>query len=210
MINKTDNNTGEIIKLKILNCNINLSFYFVAVSTFFLIIGQKCFLLTVFSSLIHEIGHIFAIINCGEKISKIKINAFSIDIEQNYNYNTSEKKELFILLCGPITNLSLFLIFIISYKILNFNIFKIFSIQNLIIGILNLMPIYSLDGGQILLIFLRRRLNVNVADKILFIISIIFILPITTLSFFLIIKSNFNFSLLILIFYLISLLLKNN
>lgn len=156
----------------------------------------------------HESGHIFAIINSGKEISKIKVNAFSIDIEQNYSCNISEKKELFILLCGPFVNLLFFIIFSVLYKTLNFDIFKIFSIQNLIIGILNLMPIYSLDGGQILLIFLKRRFNINAADKILFIISIIFILPITTLGFFLIIKSNFNFSLLILTFYLISLFLK--
>ena len=156
----------------------------------------------------HESGHIFAIIHCGKKISKIKINAFSIDMEQNYSYNTPEKKELFILLCGPLVNLIFCIIFSLLHKIFNLDIFKIFSIQNLIIGILNLMPIYSLDGGQILLIFLKHKFSIGTADKILFIISIIFIVPITTLGFFLIIKSDSNFSLLILTFYLISLFLK--
>lgn len=70
------------------------------------------------------------------------------------------------------------------------------------------MPIYSLDGGQILLIFLKKKFNIYNSNMILFIISIIFIIPITTLGFFIAIKSNFNFSLLILIFYLISLFLN--
>jgi len=158
--------------------------------------------------MIHEIGHILAIIKYGKKISEIKINAFSIDIEQNYSFNMSNKKELVILLCGPLINLIFFAIFALFYKILNLNILKIFSIQNLIIGILNLMPIYSLDGGQILFIFLRQKFNIYNANMILFIISIIFILPITTLGFLLAIRSSFNFSLLIFIFYLISLFLK--
>lgn len=105
-------------------------------------------------------------------------------------------------------NLLFFIICFLIYKFLKLNIFKIFSIQNLIIGILNFMPIYSLDGGQILLIFLKQKFGIYIANMILFIISIIFIIPITTLGFFIAIKSNFNFSLLILIFYLISLFLK--
>ena len=176
---------------------------------FFLVTNQKYFLSTIFFSIIHEFGHILAIIKYDKKISGVKINAFSIDIEQNYDFNISNKKELVVLLCGPLINLIFFAIFALFYKILNLNIFKIFSIQNLIIGILNLLPIYSLDGGQILFIFLKQKFDIYNSNMILFIISIIFILPITALGFLLVAKSDFNFSLLILIFYLISLFLKN-
>lgn len=176
---------------------------------FFLVTNQKYFLSTIFFSITHEFGHILAIIKYDKKISGVKINAFSIDIEQNYDFNISNKKELVVLLCGPLINLIFFAIFALFYKILNLNIFKIFSIQNLIIGILNLLPIYSLDGGQILFIFLKQKFDIYNSNMILFIISIIFILPITALGFLLVAKSDFNFSLLILIFYLISLFLKN-
>lgn len=101
----------------------------------------------IISSILHELGHIVSYRFFIKRWPEIKISIFGfkmINDIQNSNFN------IVILLFGPLVN---FLIVIISSFVLYFK-FKldiyVLLCVNIIIFVLNVMPIYYLDGGQIL------------------------------------------------------------
>lgn len=198
-----------MVKLKIFNQNIELSFYFVAVCSVFLLLESKIFLITFIVSLLHECGHIIAILMSNINISKIKINAFSVDMVQNNCHNLPYSKEIFIILSGPVLNIILCILSEFAYSILKIEFLKLFSIQNFIVGILNLLPISSLDGGRILLILLEKQFDEYTSYRMSCIVSVIFIIPIFLLGFCAVLR-NFNFSILILAIYLSSFIIIRN
>lgn len=121
----------------------------------FLLTNQlEIYALVMLFALIHELGHLLSGIILGFEADSLKVMplGFSIEFKTNIdNYNRKilksnilTLKKLFINLAGPMTN---FIIILIScFMGLNENI--IYS--NLIIFIINLLPIYPLDGGRIL------------------------------------------------------------
>ena len=93
--------------------------------------------------------------------------------------------------------------------ILKIEFLNLFSIQNSIVGFINLLPISSLDGGRVLLILLEKKIDYYTSYKISCIVSVIFIIPIFLLGFCAVLR-NFNFSILILAIYLSSLIIIRN
>ena len=86
-----------------------------------------------------------------------------------------------------------------------------FAISNLSVGMFNLLPVLSLDGGQLIFIILRQRVGADKAEKIVDIITFITIFPLAVLGFIVLFESKYNFSLLFVCVYLIvSLLTRGN
>lgn len=82
---------------------------------------------------------------------------------------------------------------------------------NLCTGLFNMLPVMSLDGGQLMYVILCRKFSEKSAEKIINITAVIILFPLTVLGFMLLLNSKYNFSLLFVCSYLIaSLLCKNN
>lgn len=79
--------------------------------------------------------------------------------------------------------------------------------ENLILGFFNILPIESLDGGQILYIFLSNKMQNDKAIVFLEVISFIILLPLAVIGFYMLLKSKYNFSLLLISCYLISVII---
>lgn len=131
---------------------INYSFFFLCL--FSLYIGYFNYLLLfLLSLLIHEIGHLLFI-----KIYNIKINSFSLSLYggclniNQIQYNSTKKyKKLLIYSGGVFLNSLCYLLFKNT----------LFSKINLIYFIFNLLPIYPLDGYNILKIFIKNNRIIN-------------------------------------------------
>lgn len=79
------------------------------------------------------------------------------------------------------------------------------------VGLFNLIPVMSLDGGQLLYLLLSRRFDEALAERLVNIVTFLFIFPLAAVGFLLLLKSKYNFSLLFVCIYLVlSLVLKNN
>lgn len=164
--------------------------------------------LGIFSALLHELGHLLAMQIKGSFVREIDFGLVNIDIlDDTFKGESSDKNQLFVLLSGAAFNFIVATFMLLIYFLSRVNIFKIFGIQNFIVGTLNLFPISQLDGGRILFILISKKLDIVLADKILKIISIVFLLPIIVLGFIILVKSRYNFSLLILGCYLLSYIL---
>lgn len=145
---------------------------------------------------------------CKKNLSFVKINAFSVDIIQK-DLLLSYSQELFILTCGPVLNIIFYIIFQAIYSIIKIEILESFAVQNLLIGIMNLLPISSLDGGQILSIVLKKFFDDEKSYRISCIVSVVFIIPLISFGFYLFLQS-FNISIFILMIYLSSFLIIRN
>ena len=145
---------------------------------------------------VHECGHFFTALFLNVEVDKIYIYPFGGISKINMNLNISQKKELIILIMGPIFQFIGYLILI------NIDFFKsyyqIIKIYNYGILCFNLLPIYPLDGGRLLNIFLSLKLNYKKS----LICSIINSYLIVFFMFLIFIK-NYSVNLLIIILFLL-------
>lgn len=184
-----------MIKFKIFGIYISISFLFVSLLCWFLIYDvDRIFLCYFVSSIFHELAHIMALSNFSVKIKQISLKVFGFSIKRIQQLPFL--KEIVVLFSGCFSNFILILIFMLSKN-------KTAILVNLIILILNLLPIEFLDGGQILKLFLDRFLSNEKSFKICKNISILFslVLFVVFLNIILYYK-NFKFIFLLFIYIL--------
>lgn len=111
----------------------------------FLIFKQlEMYILFMIFVIIHEFFHLLTGIILGYKIKSLKIEILGISLGFHENINKYNNiRKIIILMMGPISNIIIALIF---------DFLKLPKIVyvNLVIAIFNLLPVYPLDGGQIL------------------------------------------------------------
>ena len=100
---------------------------------------------------IHELGHALTGIILGYKLEKIVFYPLGGITIFNLPINIPLKKELLILIMGPITQ-------IIGYIFLK-KYFSFITIYHYTLLIFNLLPLYPLDGGKILNIICSYHFN---------------------------------------------------
>ena len=171
---------GEVMSIKI---NLNI---FLFVILFILTNQIEIYSLVMLFALIHELGHLLCGVLLGFEAECLRIMplGFSIHFKTNiddYNIKIGKSnfltiKKLFINIAGPITNL---IIILIGY-LMKWNSNILYA--NLIIFIINMIPIYPLDGGRIvknvLKILIGNRKSREYANKI----SNFFVIVITVIS----------------------------
>ena len=165
------------MKIK-LNLNI-----FLFLILFFITNQIEVYALVMVFALIHEVAHLICGVFLGFKPDTLKIMplGFSIEFEtniQDYNKkiiksNMLAVKKILIALAGPFVNL------IIVIIVLIFNVDTNIVYANLIILIFNLLPIYPLDGGRILINILKILYGNRKANKYTNTIRNVFIILLT-------------------------------
>ena len=150
--------------------------------------------------LLHELGHAITGITLGLKIKKININVLGLSIEfENYGKERINNK-IIIDIAGPAINIISFIIAVIFKK-------EEIAYINILLAIINLLPIYPLDGGRIVKNVLLKKYNykqvVGYTEKISKDILII----ITAISSILILYIK-NVGIFLIIIYLWSIALK--
>lgn len=128
----------------------------VDVKIFFIIIlyifmqSTKIFALTFIFILLHELGHLVTGITIGLKVKKINIHISGLSVEfENYGKQRNANK-IVVDIAGPLINIIALVIAIIIKQ-------EEIAYINLLLAIVNLLPIYPLDGGQILRTLLIKR-----------------------------------------------------
>ena len=102
--------------------------------------------------LLHELGHAITGIILGLKIKKININVFGLSIEfENYGKERINNK-IIIDMAGPAINIISFIVAVIFKK-------EEIAYINILLAIINLLPIYPLDGGRIVKNVLLKKYN---------------------------------------------------
>lgn len=153
------------------------------------------------ASAMHEAGHFITMYLFRCRPSLVSIGLFGIRVEQNVNKPVSYMQSMLISLSGPAVNLVSFAVLLVTTGT------TVPAMIHLIIAVLNLLPIESLDGGQALYFLLAGHSGEERAERICFCVSIVVLVPLATVGFFLLLRSGYNFTLLVVSIYLGLLLL---
>ena len=188
--------------LSIGNCRVTVGFLFVAVLAFFFSIDTYGMAGPgIAAAALHECGHLAVLALVGEPPKAIRLHAFGAEIVRR-GEPRGYLREAAVDLAGPCANLFL----LGGCAIAGFGAKK-FAAANLLIGALNLLPVDPLDGGQALHALLCLRLREETAAHIVTAVSVLTILPLAVAGFWLLLRSRYNFSLLLAGCYLMLLLL---
>lgn len=125
------------------------------------------FLIVLLFSILHEMGHILTLFVFKSKPKRITVAYYGIGLKYSARLNFS--RELVFLISGVMVNL--------AFVILNWH-----REINLILLLINSMPIYPLDGGRALKLILGEVLSYSVSNVIFKIISAVFLIILFALA----------------------------
>ena len=197
------------MKFKIFSTELEISFSLICAAAICVISGiYKTFLYCAAAIVIHEAGHLAAMSILGKFPKRIKISLFEINISDYQRHRRSNRDNLIIIFFGPAAN---FICFIVCYLLYlgGKEIFLSAALTNLSVGCLNILPVMSLDGGQLVYILLCKRHDPERAESIVDLLTVLILVPLASIGFILLFRSKYNFSLLFVCGYLVlSLLMK--
>lgn len=199
------------MKFKIFSIPVTISYTYICIIAVCIITNQfTSFLYCILAVIIHETGHLLPMKHFRCLPDKIKISLFEISISGSLRQQKSLKENFIIIFFGPFVNFICFILLYLLYLICS-DIFQPPAYANLCVGLFNILPVMSLDGGQLLYLALRCRLSDKSAERCVNVITFIVLFPLAALGFLVLFNSKYNFSLLFVCIYIIfSLVFRNN
>lgn len=115
-----------------------------------------------FSIIIHELAHVYLAFKLGYKVDCVELFPFGGVARIEGLIGTEPLKEIKVVVIGPAINVLLAVVFILTKKYLFENqIIDLLIKTNVMLALINLLPILPLDGGRIL----RAILSLNIGIK---------------------------------------------
>ncbi len=193
-----------MLRFRFFNTVFEVSYLLTAVMSLSVILSGKESLLPLclLSAVVHESGHLLFLYKFGASPSRISLKLSDVRIVSDFTA-LSLNQEFMVVAAGPLANLLLSAISFIMYWCFSVTLFLQLCITSLFIGIFNLLPVRTLDGEQMLSLFLLRKIDDKAGNLIINIVSIIIILPVATAGFLLLLSNKHNYTLLIVAAYLV-------
>ena len=191
------------MRFRFFGTEIYISFLFSAVIAFMIATDRTGLVIpTLFSVLLHEVGHLIFmwIFECEPK--SIKLVPASISITRGM----SAKKygDLLISLAGPIVNFIMFCSLYVNFLITKSAFSLDCALINLAFFTFNMLPVSGLDGGTVLKIILSKKFKDPLkAERIVRIITLAVGLLVGIIGITLIINGELNISVFIVAIYII-------
>ena len=135
------------------------------------------------------------------------MSLFGLEICQKSGSCRNYRQDAWIAAAGPLASLFFFVLCWIGYELTRSLYLVNLAAANLMLALLNGLPVGPLDGGQTLYALLCRKYPAETCEKIVEIVSFFVILPTALAGFLVLLESRYNFSLLIVSGYLMLLLL---
>ncbi len=192
-----------MIEFSVKGVKVRFTFWFFAVITVMLLIDRTGLsLMGLVACMLHELGHLLMFFLVGHTPREISFEASGIRLCKTSPL-ICYPKELLVLLSGSAVNLLLCLVF---YLFLPTPGGLLFAAVHLVLGLFNLLPVGTLDGGRIVRLLLLLKLTPDRADRICVILSCLILFPMALISLWLFLSSR-NITLMITCAYLGALLL---
>lgn len=174
---------------------ISVSFFGVLMAGALILTHSYISLAALLAAAIHELGHIFAAKICSIPLYEMRLGIFGAALTTDaslYSY----KKEIALAAAGPLANF--------ASSALLYPIFKssegfgaLFLAASLFLGILNLLPVESFDGGRILNCILCEKFSPRLASAVCGALSFITVISLWMLSVYLLLRASSSLSLFV-------------
>lgn len=128
--------------------------------------GQGLVLWSILACVIHELGHWVMIMLMGGKVRALRLTVVGAEMKLDTQHSLSYGREVAAALAGPAANLLTAWISVLGG-------WHLFAGLNLCFGVLNLIPVFPLDGGRALS-FALAVCDLQVADIIIRALSVVF------------------------------------
>ena len=148
------------------------------------------------AAILHEAGHLWMMRRFHVRVREIRLRLFDVLIRADAPSDFCA--EACVTLGGPAVNF--------ACAALSMPFSRKFFFANLFLGIFNSLPAESLDGGRLLYLFLSRRLTPHTCTAVLKTLTVILLIPIMTAGVLLLFRSRYNYSLLAVALYLLTVL----
>lgn len=188
----------NFIEIKKFKIAIHPLFLVLAVTMIALGYIEQFFILFLITT-IHEAAHIITAKIYGINLVKIIIYPIGEMAVLDNIYLLKPFKKIVVICAGPFINILLGFIFM---NLTGSNIVSFIVIANFSIGIFNSLPVYPLDGGRILHLFLSNKIGILNANDIIINISRTFISIMGVLGIIQVILYPYNISLICIAIYL--------
>lgn len=189
--------------IRLFGCKIYISLLFLTMITLMLMLDKTGLILLGFAAVfLHELGHLIAMAATGNRPRLVVLQPAGVTIKRGGKI-ASANDELKIASAGCLANLLWALIFLALYQLFKSELSLMFSASNLCVMGFNLIPVCGLDGYDIVLNLLMRKMLPVRAEKLSRKISLIFIFTALLGSFLLIITQQGSITLVICTIYLL-------
>ena len=136
--------------------------FFLGLIALFFVAGVLGYGLIAFAVVLwHELAHVMAARRLNVPVSEVELLPFGGVARMGSDLVLDPKKEVFVALAGPISNIVLFALGLAlkNYGIWEEQLGPYFLQTNLTIAIFNLLPVLPLDGGRVYRAFLAGRIG---------------------------------------------------
>lgn len=175
---------------------IRFTFLFFWIFTLFFLLDQSGMMfMGALAAVIHEFGHCIAFLLTGDIPEEISFEWTGIRMVRK-NHPLSMGKELFQLFAGSMTNF--FVFFLLVFSLDQISKTSLFAVSHLILGIFNLLPVKTLDGGKIVCLLLEHRFGIRRGYMTASILSYLVLLPVCLFGGYLFFSGRGSFSLLLI------------
>lgn len=186
-----------INKIKVSTDYITIAF----ICTAIILCRDSRYLTAVICTMCHEFGHIAVMLMYGCEKVDIKINLLNIAISDKLRGIRPYKQDIAVICAGPLVNFTMFEVFGLVNVLRHCEFFYNISVISGLLCVFNLLPIESTDGGQLLEIVLSSIFSPHTVRVMMSILTIIFIIPLACLGFFVLLQSRYNYTLLFAVIY---------
>ena len=187
-----------MLKFSVKGCSLTIRFSFFALLAFCcLFAGASSSAFLLLAVFLHEAAHLLAMCLFHAPPKAVQLSALGCRMLLFEEKAIGYEKSIFVSLAGPFVNLLTFgIMTLLSWQ------GHIFAEASLVLGLFHCLPIEPLDGGLALRAFLCCFLEAEKAEKITFVISLILLFPLFVLGFLILLRTRYNFSLLLMSLYL--------
>ena len=154
-------------------------------------------------AVLHELAHVGAAFVMRVSVERVELQPFGITARLRDSYIKEPNSEIFIALAGPAFNLAAASVFHILMELHDLDFTYIFWL-NLAMAVLNLLPCLPLDGGRVVKALITRNYGVVKAFNSVLRLTKVITTVILVTAVFLLLYSEFNFSLILVAAFLLA------
>lgn len=143
---------------------ISNGFLLLAAALFYFDRNTDLFVPGLIACTLHELGHITAIRLLGGRVKAIRLTAMGAEMELDGSAPLSYGKEALAAAAGPAAS------FLVAYAAAGMHQF-LFAGLSMTAGLFNVLPIWPLDGGRVLLCMLYGAMESEKAERVVLLLS---------------------------------------